>query len=251
MTFDISTIKNYDPVAYQAAQELYMKQTGKTAQDFENRLLSLADNPMLNEGDILNLINKELPPLENPVTQKVQVNYSMLPSLGAMANAAITDTSNEQRKMMSEMRIEANKALVAKIEEEVSEMKTKAWTQLILGIASGAVSIGAGIYQAKASTSALNAGFSGEKLGATNNIIQGTAGAMGGIAKIIDSSSQFAGTMIDAEITNLHKEQEQIRQLRDRLESLDASLKELIQKGNQASEAIVQSSREMRNRLLA
>jgi cell division septum initiation protein DivIVA len=57
--------------------------------------------------------------------------------------------------------------------------------------------------------------------------------------------------MIDAEITNLHKEQEQIRQLRDRLESLDASLKELIQKGNQASEAIVQSSREMRNRLLA
>lgn len=251
MTFDISTIKNYDPVAYQAAQELYMKQTGKTAEDFENRLLSLAENPMLNEGDILNLLNKELPPLENPVTQKVAVNYSMLPSLGAMANAVITDTSNEQRKMMSDMRIEANKALVAKIEEEVSEMRTKAVTQFVLGLASGLVTIGSGLYQAGASGAALKSGLAGEQLATTNSIIQGTAGVMGGISKIVDSSSQFAGTMIDAEITVLHKEQEQIRQLRDRLESLDASLKELIQKGNQTSEAIVQSSREMRNRLLA
>jgi hypothetical protein len=251
MTIDISTIKSYDPAAYTAAQEAYIQSTGKTAQDFENRVMSLAENPMLNAGDILTLVNKELPALSNPVTQSVQVNYSMLPSLGAMANAAITDTANDQRKMASDARIEANKAIVAKIDEEVKAMKVKAYTQLIMGIVSGSLQIGSGLYQAGAAGSALKSNMDTNQLGATNIIIQGKAGAIGGVGKLIDSGSQFAGTIIDAQITDLHKDQEQLRQMRDRMESLDASLKELIQKGNQTSEAIVQSSREMRNRLLA
>lgn len=251
MTIDISTIKSYDPAAYSAAEQAYIQNTGKTAKDFENRVLSLAENPMLNAGDILSLMNKELPPLQNPVTKPVEIQYSMLPSMGAMANATITDTVNQQRQVTSDARIAANKALVAKIDEEVKEMKIKAWTQLIMGIASGALTIGSGIFQAGASTKALASGMSGNELGAMNNVIMGKSQAISGLAKIVDASSQFGGSMVDAEIANLHKEQEQIRQTRDRLESLDASLKELLQKGNQMSENIVQTSREMRNRLLA
>ena len=50
MTIDISTIKSYDPAAYSAAEQAYIQNTGKTAKDFENRVLSLAENPCSTQG---------------------------------------------------------------------------------------------------------------------------------------------------------------------------------------------------------
>ncbi len=130
-------------------------------------------------------------------------------------------------------------------------MRTKAVTQCVLGLASGCLTIAGGLYQGVASTRALNSGLDGAQLMARSAAIQGYGQVYGGGSKLIDAASQFAGTWMDAKNVELKGDQEEIRMMRERLESLDQSMKELIQKVNQTNESIVQSTREMRNRILA
>ncbi len=254
MTLDISSIKNYDPQAYAEAEQAFIEQTGKTAADFENRVLELTQkNEDLTGAQILDIAKREnLPNLPNPVTKPIVIVATMLPSLGALAMSAITDSANQQRKATHEQRVASTQALVASMEKEAKNTRTKAITQLVMGIVSGAVTIGAGLYQGIASGAlSLNSTLNSGQMMAVNNSISGYSQALGGVGKLVDSGSQFAGSWMDAKNIELRADQEQVRIMRERAESLDQSMKEVIQKSNQALTAIAESTQQMRQKVLA
>ena len=252
MTIDISGIPGYNKMAYDAAAQRYINATGQTAADFENRVLTMAETGFFDMNDILSLIQRELPVLSNPVTEPNLQVLSLMPSIGANVMALITDLSNAERKQISDEKIAQTKAMIDKIKQEASNLKTKAVTQLVLGILSGGVTMAAGGYSSVASGKLLanNDLADGAKM-VMNSKISGTTQAIGGTGKLLDSASGFAGTWLDAKNTALRGDEEQIRAMRERLDSIDDSLKQLIAKMVSTTESIVQSSREARNRVLA
>ena len=252
MTMDISGIPGYNKAAYEAAAKQYVDATGKTTADFDNRVMTMAETGLLDMNDILSIIRSSLPNLPNPVTEPNYPAMTLLPSIGANVMALLTDISNAERKQISEEKIAQTKAMIAKIKQEADNLKTKAITQLVLGIASGLVTIGAGIYSTVASSRLLKQNdltdgqmmVKNTQIGAIGQIITGSG-------RLVDSASAFTGTWMDAKNTALRGDEEQIRAMRERLDSIDDNLKQLIAKMISSTESIVQSSREARNRVLA
>ncbi len=118
MTIDITSIRNFNPQAYDAAEKAYIRQTGGTSDDFANKVLTMAQNALLDVNDIFTLVSRELPPLENPVTAQNYPGLSLIPTLGAVVNALFVDLANSERKQISEERIAATKELIAKLDKE-------------------------------------------------------------------------------------------------------------------------------------
>mgnify|MGYP007069936615 CR=1 FL=1 len=251
MTLDINTIRSYDPTAYSQVQERFIQSTGKTAAEFEAAVSSLAANEMLSANDVLRLIDQSLPQLENPVTKPNYPVLTTMPSPGASVLALLTDITNEQRKITSDARIESTKVLVAKMREEADTIREKATAQLIMGLVSGTIQIAGGITTAGMSGSALKNGLAGEQLAAKNNLIQGVGQVFSGTSKIMDTVSNSYGLYKDAEIVTIKSDEEQVREMRERMSQLDESMRQLINRTNSTIDSIVQSSQQARNKILA
>ncbi len=181
------------------------------------------------------------PTLENPTisSSDMKAGLTGASSMWAKALSLITQMSAEQRQATRDQKALQTEMEIDNIMEQAKNIQNKAITQLVLGVATGAMSIGMG--------------FGGIGLQATgkdqvfmtsyNNIASGFSGALNG-------ATQSAGSFFDAETTKLQAQQEQIKAMNDQLDSLDQALKELVQKALDTQNAIQENMNQTRTKIL-
>ena len=202
----------------------------------------------------LALVGSDLPKLSQPNAQAFAwlKDWTAIPSPGALIMSITTQFAAEQRQQNRELAWAETEAIVASMKNQAEEMREQAKIQLGLGIASGVISIGAGIFQIAGSASAIKAaGDDMTKLQAANNKIMGISSIIGSAGKMFDSGSQYMGTMTQARLKDMDAEQEKMRAVRDSLRDLNDALRDLIQKSLSAQNDIQASTNQSRTKILA
>lgn len=157
----------------------------------------------------------------------------------AKALSLITQMSAEQRQATRDQKALQTEMEIDNIMEQAKNIQNKAITQLVLGVATGAMSIGMGF-----GGIGLQAGGKDQVfMTCYNNIASGFSGALNG-------TTQSAGSFFDAETTKLQAQQEQIKAMNDQLDSLDQALKELVQKALDTQNAIQENMNQTRTKIL-
>ena len=97
----------------------------------------------------LKLVRQDLPKLPNPTGAALaQLKlWPGLPSPGALIMCVTTQYAAEQRRQNQEITWAQTEAIAASMHSEADKMREAAVTQLVLGVVSGAISIGMGIVQ--------------------------------------------------------------------------------------------------------
>lgn len=185
--------------------------------------------------------NSSLPQLDSPAISSEEYTAALggASSIWAKALSLITAMSAEQRQATRDQKALQTEMQIDNIMEQAKTIQNKAITQLVLGVTTGAVSIGMGF----GGLSLQAAGKDQQFMTSFNNISSGFSGAMTG-------ASQSAGSFFDAETTKLHAEEERIKAMTDQLESLDQSLKELVQKALSTQNAIQENMNQTRTKIL-
>ena len=222
--------------------QLYKASGGRlTESDFEN---FLAANNLTDQGFSF----KEVPSLSKP-SQDFYIEALGTGGLspGGAIMALITKDAAEQRKMNKDIISQQTEEIVSTIEQQAKEMLAKAITQMVLGIVSGAISIGGGIASLGAGASGLKKGVDASIIGARMSSINSIGGGASGI---IGGVSQGVGGIMDASIKGLEAKAEKLRAERDILKEFNNSWSDLIQKTLSASDAIQQSMNQARSKIL-
>lgn len=185
--------------------------------------------------------NSSVPSLENPSISSAAMTEGLAgaSSMWAKALSLITQMSAEQRQATRDQKALQTEMQIDNIMEQAKTIQEKAITQLVLGVATGALSIGMGFGGIHLQT----AGKDQQFMTSFNNISSGFSGAMTG-------ATQSAGSFFDAETTKLQAQQEQIRAMNDQLDSLDQALKELVQKALDTQNAIQENMNQTRTKIL-
>lgn len=179
--------------------------------------------------------------------------------MGASVLALIIEISDEQRRANRESIYQQTQSIVDKMHAQADAMRDTAVTQLALGITSAAITIGASVYTIGASASALKS-VSGSTLSEsmqaallqTRNAQIGAASqGLGGLGTIASSASEYVGTAGNAASKVTDAEIEQLRGYKSVLESLDESLKEVIQKAISTQDQIAQNTNQTRVTILS
>ena len=195
----------------------------------------------------------ETPKLSLPTLRDLS-GLSTIPSMGASVLALIIEISDEQRRANRESIYQQTQSIVDKMHAQADAMRDTAVTQLALGITSAAITIGASVYTIGASASALKS-VSGSTLAAllqTRNAQIGAASqGLGGLGTIASSASEYVGTAGNAASKVTDAEIEQLRGYKSVLESLDESLKEVIQKAISTQDQIAQNTNQTRVKILS
>ena len=185
--------------------------------------------------------NSSVPQLDSPniSPEAYAAGLGGASSMWAKALSLITQMSAEQRQATRDQKALQTEIQIDNIMEQAKTIQNKAITQLVLGVATGSISIGMGFggigFQA--------AGRDQQFMTSFNNISSGFSGAMQG-------TTQSAGSFFDAETTRLHAQEEEIKAMTDQLESLDQSLKELVQKALSTQNAIQENINQTRTKIL-
>lgn len=278
MSNDITSVKGYNADLYAELESDYQVRTGKTSAELDKEIMAL-----INEGksfsDAIKSIRSNLPELTPPLQKFDPTTYMAggLPSFGANYLAMITDLSAEQRRQNAEMRALQTEEMVAKIQEQAETIRKKAVTQLVTGIVSGTLSIAQGAASVgmtamglrsaneqatAAKTGVLNSGGTAQEAASAytaafqqanvslGNKVMGFNTAAGGVTGIVNAAGQYVATIYDAEMKSLEGDVERIRAMQQMLESLDESLKALIQKSLSSQDAIQQNMNQTRTRIL-
>ena len=101
--------------------------------------------------DAVTQVKSDLPNLKIPVfleSGTLKSNLEGLPSFGANYMAMITDVASEQRRQNAEMRALQTEEMIDKIQDQAAELRSRAVTQLVMGIVSGTLSIAQGVMSA-------------------------------------------------------------------------------------------------------
>lgn len=185
--------------------------------------------------------NSSLPQLDSPNISSDAYTAALggASSMWAKALSLITEMSAQQRQATRDQKALQTEMQIDNIMEQAKTIQNKAITQLVLGVATGAMSIGMGF-----GGIGLQAGGKDQVfMTSYNNIASGFSGAMQG-------TTQSAGSFFDAETTRLHAQEEQINAMNDQLESLNQSLKELLQKALSTQDAIQENMNQTRTKIL-
>lgn len=200
----------------------------------------------------------ETPKLSLPTLRDLS-GLSTIPSMGASVLALIIEISDEQRRANRESIYQQTQSIVDKMHAQADAMRDTAVTQLALGITSAAITIGASVYTIGASASALKS-VSGSTLSEsmqaallqTRNAQIGAASqGLGGLGTIASSASEYVGTAGNAASKVTDAEIEQLRGYKSVLESLDESLKEVVQKAISTQDQIAQNTNQTRVKILS
>jgi hypothetical protein len=175
--------------------------------------------------------------------QSPLADWVALPSPGAVVMAFITADAAEQRKINRELVHQQTEAIAQNIELEAETMREKALVQLVLGIVSNVIKIGTGFAQMGVAGKAGDASLGGAKANAVGSV-------GGGFSGIVDSVSQYEGTMYDARIKEMEADDERMRAARDALKDLNESLNALIEKSLSTADAIQQNMNQTNARIL-
>jgi hypothetical protein len=162
-----------------------------------------------------------------------------IPSPGATVMALITSMSAEQRRQNKDQMIQESMAVVKTMLDQAQEIRSKAATQLALGIISGVVTIAQGV------TTLSMSGY-----GAQQATIQGVTNSLDGISKSIGSAGQAAGGFYDSTVKKMDADIEKMRSDIESLRSFNQAFSEIIQKALSSQEAIQQSMNQARTKIL-
>lgn len=185
--------------------------------------------------------NSAVPPLESPniSSEAYATALGGASSMWAKALSLITEMSAQQRQATRDQKALQTEMQIDNIMEQAKTIQNKAITQLVLGVATGAVSIGMGFGGIRLQA----AGKSQQFMTSFNNISSGFSGAMQG-------ATQSSGSFFDANVSELQAKEEKIKAMTDQLESLDQSLKELVQKALSTQNAIQENINQTRTKIL-
>lgn len=160
-------------------------------------------------------------------------------SMWAKALSLITEMSAQQRQATRDQKALQTEMQIDNIMEQADTIRNKAIAQLVLGVATGAISIGMGAGGIRLQAAGKDQIF----MQNFNNISSGLSGGVSG-------AGQSAGSFFDANVSELQAKEEQIKAMTDQLESLDQSLKELVQKALDTQNAIQENMNQTRTKIL-
>ena len=215
--------------------------------------------------------------------------FGLVPSPGSLVTALLIKNAAEQREQNAKVRQTEVDAVAKSMKQEAKMMKDMAVAQLVLGIASGVVSIAAGVVQFGGSVKALSMqpqqvtggcprsdgptapiccpwsdrcrlqksfaegaskNLLGSQLMTANTATQGMSQSISGAGTILNAYSQFVGTSGQSSFKSMEADQEQMRATREKTDSLDKALQELIQKLLAALDSVQQGQNQARTRIL-
>lgn len=185
--------------------------------------------------------NSAVPQLESPniSSEAYTAGLGGVSSMWAKALSLITEMSAEQRQATRDQKALQTEMQIDNIMEQADTIRNKAIAQLVLGVVTGAVSIGMGFGGIGLQANGKDQVF----MQSYNNISSGFSGALSG-------AGQAAGSFFDANVSELQAKEEQIKAMTDQLESLDQSLKELVQKALSTQNAIQENMNQTRTKIL-
>lgn len=185
--------------------------------------------------------NSSVPQLDTPTASSAFMaeNLAGSSSMWAKALSLITQMSAEQRQATRDQKALQTELQIDNINEQADTMRAKAVTQLVLGVVTGAMSIGQGF----AGMGMLGAGKSDVYVTCFNNVMKGFGDSVSGI-------NQSVGGFLDADVKEIEAQGERIKAMSDQLDSLDQALKELIQKALSTQNAIQENVNQTRTKIL-
>jgi hypothetical protein len=172
-------------------------------------------------------------------------------SLAACVMFLLTKNAAEQRQANKEIKAAEAEATAQAIEDQAKEMREKAIIQLVLGIVSGAITIAGGAIAAGKAGAGIGQNMDSGQASLYNTQIGGEQQAIGGVANIANTFSQFIGTEYDAKIKELEAKAERSRSTVETLKDFNEALDEMIRKTIQTAEAIAESANQARSKILA
>jgi FlaG/FlaF family flagellin (archaellin) len=177
--------------------------------------------------------------------------------LGAIALSLTTELSDTIRRANNEARFQEQQVIVEQMKKQADTMRDQAITNLCMSVAVAGVQIAMSAYQVKASASALQGaqGMTGDMQAAflqnQNLQIQGTAAGIGAAGSLLGGVKDFVSSMFDIEMKARDAEIERHRSFLMQLDSLNDSLKQVIQSAIQNQNAIQRNINETRVKILS
>lgn len=271
---NVTHITNFDQKVYDGLIA-DAKAQGMQARQVDTLLLQAVNTGNKSFSDAVQAVRQDLPALSPPRHTEFSriAEFGLVPSPGSLVTALLIKNAAEQREQNAKVRQTEVDAVAKSMKQEAKMMKDMAVAQLVLGIASGVVSIAAGVVQFGGSVKALSMqpqqvtgdGLSkaqksfaegasknllGSQLMTANTATQGMSQSISGAGAILNAYSQFVGTSGQSSFKSMEADQEQMRATREKTDSLDKALQELIQKLLAALDSVQQGQNQARARIL-
>ena len=285
----VNDLVGFDQYLYDYMKTSYIKSTGKTESDFEALVLSVSDNGKLSFMDVVDEIRELLPKPTGTLNASSLGAVPSFGSSYLALITELSSEQRRQNAEMRAMQTEEMASKIEEQADTIREKAiVQLVTGVVTGalsIAQGLTSvsmtakgISANEQTAKnAYNSSMESSTGGgtkpivgeqamnEALDKANNAstlarqqadmvlnsrVQAFNSGMGGANSILGSIGQCVSTMYDAELKELEGDVERIRAQQQNLESLDESLKALIQKSLSSQDAIQQNINQTRTKIL-
>ncbi len=225
--------------------------------------------PTINNTNTKNIV--ETPILLTPVTHSnpTKQDFLSLPSIEASVLTLIIKYGEEQRKITQEQKALQTKLAIENIKEQTDAMRQKAITQLCMGIIAGSLSITQGIVSSAVTlkntkhfdeiyktNGKLKSGI--ENMPKTRNSAEANLtshtqllnSSFSASQTLFNSISQSISTFFEANIKDMEAELEGINSMKETLQALDNSFKELIEKAIQVQDLMQQQINQTRAKIL-
>ncbi len=208
---------------------------------------------------MLERVQKSDPVLTTPMCPVTQMDFSAFPAVpspGADMLALLGEVADDQRRANNDARSALLQSTVSEIKSQASKIRTQAAVNLASGLISAGMQIAQGAYSSIASGAALKS-VKGLDLSTQSTLlqlksakIQGNAQAFEGVGGVIKSIMDYESKLFDADIKLSEANVEGLRDMRERLSSLDQSLNELISKATSVQQTIADSVNQTRTRIV-
>ncbi len=285
----VNNLTGFDQTLYDNLKTTYTQATGKTESDFDALLLAASDNGRLSFRETVNEIRDLLPsPQSSSPYSTIGVLPSFGSTYLALITE-LSSEQRRQNAEMRALQTEEMVAKIEEQADTIRDKAvTQLVTGIVTGAVSIAQGIASVAVTAKGMASseqaaqkayssaideatgsgtkpiigeqAMNAALDKASNSATlarqqadmvlNSRVQLFNSAAGGANSILGSIGQFVGTMYDASLKEMEGDVERIRAQQQNLESLDESLKSLIQKAISSQDAIQQNMNQTRTKIL-
>ena len=285
----VNTLVGFDQDLYDYLKTSYTQSTGKTESDFDALLLSASDNGKLSFRETVDEIRDLLPtPLHSVSYSGLGALPSFGSNYLALITELSSEERRQNAEMRAlqteEMASKIEEQADTLRDKAITQLVTGVVTGMV-SIAQGVTSVaitakgmagneklaqnaydasinestGFGtkpIVGEQAMTATLNKATSASSLARQqadmmlNTKVQTFNSSMGGVSGILGSIGQCVSTMYDAELKELEGDVERIRAQQQNLESLDESLKALIQKAISSQDTIQQNINQTRTKIL-
>ena len=285
----VNELAGFDQYLYDYMKTSYIKSTGKTEGDFEALVLSVSDNGKLPFMDVVDEIRDLLASPQSDINYSSLSAVPSFGSTYLALITELSSEQRRQNAEMRALQTEEMASKIEEQAETIREkavvqLVTGVVTgalSIAQGVASVSITAKGMVSNEQTARTAYNSSIESSTGGGTkpivgeqamnaalekadnaatlarqqadmmlNTRVQAFNSGMGGANSILGSIGQCVSTMYDAELKELEGDVERIRAQQQNLESLDESLKALIQKSISSQDAIQQNINQTRTKIL-